>query len=239
MVTLTPEQRGEIYCFLANSLAKQPTAAMIDYLSGFDPTLKRYSVLVAASRASSDVAAAAKRLGESALRYSSQDLVKDLRIAYTHLLRGLRRHNSPPPPYESVYREGVVFGDSTIDVRNEYERFGLALGDRFMGEPPDHIALELDFMRHLCVAEERASARRDRAEILRLVAAQQHFFLDHLGKWATQLFGKIRQYDNTGFYHCLVDFAEAWLAFDEKELASIVKSRAISGLGSQREEERE
>jgi nitrate reductase assembly molybdenum cofactor insertion protein NarJ len=48
------------------------------------------------------------------------------------------------PPYESYYREGIVYGNASVEVREIYESHGLDYV--FEGEPPDHISVELDFL---------------------------------------------------------------------------------------------
>lgn len=48
------------------------------------------------------------------------------------------------PPYESFYREGVVYGNSSLEVREWYEKQGLRFS--FEGEPPDLLVAELEYL---------------------------------------------------------------------------------------------
>ncbi len=48
------------------------------------------------------------------------------------------------PPYESYYREGIVYGNASVEVGEFYRRHGLNFS--FEGEPPDILSAELDFM---------------------------------------------------------------------------------------------
>jgi nitrate reductase assembly molybdenum cofactor insertion protein NarJ len=48
------------------------------------------------------------------------------------------------PPYESYYREGIVYGQASVEVGELYERHGLKFS--FEGEPPDLLSAELDFL---------------------------------------------------------------------------------------------
>ncbi len=48
------------------------------------------------------------------------------------------------PPYESYYREGLVYGHSSIETREWYRKQGLDF--TFEGEPPDHLSIELEFL---------------------------------------------------------------------------------------------
>jgi nitrate reductase assembly molybdenum cofactor insertion protein NarJ len=48
------------------------------------------------------------------------------------------------PPYESFYREGVVYGNSSIEVGEWYAKQGLRFS--LEGEPPDILSAELDYL---------------------------------------------------------------------------------------------
>ena len=76
-----------------------------------------------------------------------------LSVEYTRLLRGVKQSYGPPSPYESVYRgEGVVLGKTTMAARRECLESCFTLALQHRGEPPDHISLELEFMRTLCTS---------------------------------------------------------------------------------------
>ncbi|ADC64309.1 cytoplasmic chaperone TorD family protein [Ferroglobus placidus DSM 10642] len=69
--------------------------------------------------------------------------LKDLQTEYTRLFVSsyptLKCH-----PYESFYREGLVYGESTVEVREIYESRGLKY--TYLSEPPDHVSVELEFL---------------------------------------------------------------------------------------------
>ncbi len=48
------------------------------------------------------------------------------------------------PPYESFYREGVVYGNASIEVGDWYRRHGLDFSRE--GQPPDLLCAELDYL---------------------------------------------------------------------------------------------
>jgi len=48
------------------------------------------------------------------------------------------------PPYESYYREGIVYGNASVEVGEFYRKHGLNFVHE--GEPPDLLSAELDFM---------------------------------------------------------------------------------------------
>ncbi len=151
--------------------------------------------------------------------------VDTLAVEFTTLLRGIR-DTSPPPPYESLYREGVLNGDCTMDVMDAYRAFDVRPVDDLEGEPPDHISFELDFMRLLCTRE--GEARTD-AELLAILEAEGRFLSSHLTTWAGRLREEIEQADTTGFYSELAAFTDRWIETDHQ----LVQDRLLA-LGVER-----
>jgi TorA maturation chaperone TorD len=147
-----------------------------------------------------------------------------LSTEYTHLFRGVKPDESPPPPYESVYREGTCWGQSSAKVFAEYQGFGLTPRDGLEGEPPDHISFELDFMRFLCEREEEAWSRGDRQEALRLLDAEERFLSEHLSTWVTEFCENVRKHDTLGFYRGWANITEGWLSLDYQQIKA---SKAI------------
>jgi TorA maturation chaperone TorD len=142
---------------------------------------------------------------------------------FTDLLRGLRR-SSPPPPYESLYREGVLHGECTSDVLEAYRTFDVHPARSLEGEPPDHISLELDFMRHLCTMESDA---RDDKELRAILETEQRFLKDHLGTWVGDLWREIERADPSGFYSEVAAFTSRWVDEDRRRVEE--RMRAMGG----------
>ncbi len=147
----------------------------------------------------------------------------ELAADYTDLLRGLRS-TSPAPPYESLHREGVMMGTATDQVLEAYRAFGVGRGEGMEGEPADHIALELDFMRHLCALE---SSTDDPGEVRRLVEAQEGFLSDHVARWVDDLRDVIAAGDRTGFYTRVASVTSEWVASDLETLRERLGPREV------------
>src|SRR3989339_1175084 len=114
-----------------------------------------------------------------------------LETEFTRLFRGLDREKSPPPPYESVYLDrGLLYGPSTQDVAERYRCYQIAGKN---GEPPDHISLELDFMRLLCEKEALAWQTGESADPL--VAEEKKFLEEHLARWLPEFCEAVRRFD--------------------------------------------
>jgi len=110
-----------------------------------------------------------------------QQLADRLAVEHARLFRGIREGYGPPPPYESLWREGQLMGDSTVRVATRYLEAGYRPEGRFA--PCDHIVEELRFMAALCNAEHEAR-QAGRTQDARQARDQQQRFLDeHLTTW--------------------------------------------------------
>jgi TorA maturation chaperone TorD len=136
--------------------------------------------------------------------------VETLAVEFTELLRGLRP-TSPPPPYESLYREGVIHGLSTDQVVEAYAAFGVHGSRAMEGEPADHISFELDFMRHLATLEAEAV---DPEDIRGVLQAEDRFLEEHLCKWMGGFSQRLEEHDGTGFYSGAASFTDRWVTDD-------------------------
>lgn len=82
-------------------------------------------------------------LSQKAARILEDIEIGDLQSEYTRLF--INAHPATLcPPYESFYREGLVYGKSSVAVRQIYESRGLNYA--LEGEPPDFIGAELDYL---------------------------------------------------------------------------------------------
>lgn len=104
-------------------------------------------------------------------------------------------------PYGSVYLEKQrrVMGDSTIATQRFYQAAGLVMD---MKEPPDHIAVELEFMHYLCMKEAAALSGGAEDEACRFRELQVRFFREVMG-WIPEFSGRISTGAENGFYTAL------------------------------------
>lgn len=145
-----------------------------------------------------------------------RDLSSQLSPEFTMLFRGLSRRRSPLPPYESVYLEGRLFGDATGKITELFGRYSLQPQSN---EPPDHISLELDFMRLLCQSE--AEAGNGGSGMLDALHEEEKFLEEHLLRWVPALCEQIRKFDTKGFYKGLADITEGWIVYDRSVVGSL------------------
>jgi len=107
------------------------------------------------------------------------------------------------PPYGSVYLEKnrQIMGNTTIGVLRSYQDAGLAVDEK---EPPDHIAIELEFMSFLNTREAEAWAEGDAAEAGKFFEKQKEFYHNYL-RWVPDFCGAIKKGTKSSFYQSLAD----------------------------------
>jgi len=105
-------------------------------------------------------------------------------------------------PYGSIYldQEQQVMGESTFKVKQFYQDAGLQVNQK---EPPDHIAIELEFMSYLFRLEIEAIQKRDNKEQKKIIRLQETFFQTILYPWVPELCKKIEDNAKTDFYKYL------------------------------------
>lgn len=104
-------------------------------------------------------------------------------------------------PWESVYRseEGIIFDETTLQVREIYRQFGLQ-APLANHEPDDHLGLELALMVHLCGLGIAACEQEDIAALDHALGVQRSFLDDHLLRWAPACLGLVIQRARTDYY---------------------------------------
>jgi TorA maturation chaperone TorD len=148
-------------------------------------------------------------------------LLDDLGRAYTRLLVGPSQEYTPP--YASVYlspefngSRPQLWGQEAVAVEAIYQGAGLEIAPG-QSRVPDHLALELQFMQHLCAREADAQAHGDAGEA-NIWRSRQHGFLrDHLWLWLPQFIARLSRTETHPFYRGLADFT---LSFVQSEISS-------------------
>ncbi len=181
--------RASLYNFLAAAFGDLPTPALITALTAILPET------VSAS-------------------------LDELQRAYTRLLIG--PGTGYVPPYASVYLDPPLngkpqlWGRETTRVEALYGEAGLEVVQG-QSRVPDHLALELQFMQHLCAREANAERRGEAEEAARWREIQCAFLRDHLSPWLPRFVERLSQVKAHPIYRALADFA---IAFVQSEIAS-------------------
>jgi TorA maturation chaperone TorD len=131
---------------------------------------------------------------------SGSETRQRLEVEYNRLFVG--PGHLPCPPYESVYSKdrpksefGLLAGPSLTDVEKLYSKAGFFVSNSFK-DYPDHIAVELEFMGHLC--ERESESRDDEAE--KWTDEEAGFLNDHIGRWSSSFADAILAATTCPFY---------------------------------------
>jgi len=153
------------------------------------------------------------------------------RLAPEHarLFLGLREHHGPPPPYESLWREGRIAGESTLAVAKAYSEAGF--DDEGPWGPCDHICYELRFLASLCHAEDEAigAAAIDEAEWA--LNRQTRFLEEHLLAWVPDYCAHIAREAREPLYGALARVTGQVLVEDARSLRAGDPGFAADGAG--------
>ena len=149
-------------------------------------------------------------------------LARVLTIEYCRLFVG--PYSLPCPPYGSVYLDGgQAMGASTIDALSRYCRAGLRPATTW-SEPPDHIAVELQFMAYLSAGYVAAADAGHEEDACRLLDMQRDFLRDHVGRWGPVFAERLKGAASCHLYRFLGEVLGAWLTFDEDFLDAVVEA---------------
>ena len=135
---------------------------------------------------------------------------EELATEFARLFRGVSPSESPDPPYESLYRDGSIYGPSTTRVRNAYREAGLDISEEESREPADHIGIELQFLGELRATEgENGAPVREH---------QRTFIEEHVGSWIEDLRDAVEEADAGPFYRAVLRLTEGVLALEIERL---------------------
>jgi TorA maturation chaperone TorD len=131
---------------------------------------------------------------------SKEEILLDLERDYTWMFFA----SKPRIAYlfGSVYGEGKLYQESTFAITRLYYETGLKLGESFK-LPPDHIAVELEFMAYLAFNEQEAIKAGNNENATYAAEMQQKVLQDYLGPLAINIGSRIADTAKTVFYQTM------------------------------------
>jgi TorA maturation chaperone TorD len=185
--------RSEIYHYLSIAFSK-PDESFGDYFAGLTPLLD-------------DLYPESSGYFEDVMKSLLLQIenIESLQCDYGALFIG--PFQTLAPPYASVYlNEGIIMGDSTIQVMECYSAVGLEVNQE-EGLIPDHISIELEFIHH-CLLKYMESGDTSYYDL------HTAFITEHMYKWIPDFISRILSSDVTGYYR---DLAKFFAVFFEKD----------------------
>jgi putative dimethyl sulfoxide reductase chaperone len=143
--------------------------------------------------------------------------LEKLLIEYSHLFVGPSALLAPP--YGSYYLDGGrVMGNSTLEVINFYRNSKMELLTDFK-DLPDHIAVEISFLSHLCDFEAQALEQGSNDVAEALLQRQGLFLIKHLLPWLSEFTKRVQNQTELSFYKAAAAILEEALMQESKYLA--------------------
>jgi putative dimethyl sulfoxide reductase chaperone len=133
---------------------------------------------------------------------------EELGAEFTRLFTGVQEGTAPPPPFESVWREDRLIGESTVQVIEAYALAGFADIEPDAG-PQDHIAVELKFIALLALREAEAWHADDQTTAQLRQTQQRDFLNQHLAAWAPRWANTIIEQTREPLYAALAGLLKA------------------------------
>lgn len=145
-----------------------------------------------------------------------------LLVEYSALFLG--PFNAPATPYGSIYLEQArqLMGDTTMTVKRMYHEAGIT---QETDGPPDHIALELEFMSYLAGCSAQALAAGDDSAVAKFSDLQQRFFNTCLAQWVPPFCRAIRDNATLKFYPALACALESFILLERAILTRKTAAR--------------
>jgi putative dimethyl sulfoxide reductase chaperone len=104
--------------------------------------------------------------------------------------------------FGSVYGEGKLYQESTFEITRLYYETGLKLDESFK-LPPDHIAVELEFMAYLAFNEQDALTAGNEENASYAAGLQERVLKDYLCPLALNVGDRIADQGKTVFYRAI------------------------------------
>lgn len=161
------------------------------------------------------------RLLDAAATVTLEDLSADYR-------RRFAPRAGRSPLCESAWRPPADLPAVLAALEREYASAGFALAPD-CAEPPDHAAVELDFLGVLCSREAEAWARDDRAAAADALARQARLLEEHLAGWFGDLAGMVAAQGGAGLLALATDAAWAFVAHDRR-FVPLVRERLLGAV---------
>lgn len=172
------------------------------------------SIRIAATRLSPELAVHAKQLEQA---FSAQDL-QTLLVDYTRLFLG--PIEALAMPYGASWLKPAVETEENPlpAVLELYQEGGFEI-DGELGELPDHVAVELEFLYLLTFTQHQAEAADNPEELSATRALRQRFLKEHLGAWIGPFTAAMQAHAETAFYRELALLTKCFVRMESSAVA--------------------
>ena len=112
--------------------------------------------------------------------------------------------------FESVYTEGKLLRDSTFNVARMYYDAGLNVVET-MKLPPDHIAVELEFLAYLLFNEAKSLNEKHKDKLELAMRMRKELLKNHLGPFTKSFSERLKEKARLPFYGAIAHILEKFI----------------------------
>lgn len=156
------------------------------------------------------------------LRGARTATLHQLQAEHLRLFDGIREGWGPPPPYESLYREGRLYGQITADVVSHYRKSGFSLADEGVG-PEDHLGSELKFLALLSYEESRRWRNGTAGAGDEALNAQLSFIASHPAMWVPAYCRSLAVATQCGFFQGVAALTAAGIRRAAEQISGLLE----------------
>jgi putative dimethyl sulfoxide reductase chaperone len=223
--------RANVFRLLA-SFFYDPTQEVVEQLisgSYISELNGYYNDLVSFHHSGVDALEPLKKYHGSLSTFDLDEMLKELKVEYARLFIG---PGTPvAQPYETFYNENMtsesqpllMISPAAMAVEKAYRDAGVEMSKQ-LREPPDHFAVELEFLYFLSKKESDSWTEGNIDAANKWRRTQLAFIDGHLGCWSESFCNKIREESTHPFYRALAYFSDILLKLEGSNPAN-VKSR--------------
>lgn len=129
--------------------------------------------------------------------------------------------NQRVPIYESRFLIPEAPAVTMAALDGAYSAAGLSVAGSFK-EPPDHAAVELEFMGFLCGKEAEAWTKRSGKDAVKRLEAEVGFIDRHLSRWFPAFAEQVARQAGESLYTSVTRAAHAFIGHDQGLLAALL-----------------
>ena len=201
------KSRSDIYGLLSTVFREEPAEALISELRGprFTGAFSEMGV----------------ELGEKFYSEPQSEVAEQLAFEFTRLFIGPGPHISA---HESIFVEvdegvGGLWGEQTVAVKKFIETTGLSYDSGFTGIP-DHVSVELEFMRKLTAWEAEKWEEGDKKNAEYGLSVQLMFLEEHLLRWLPQFCDAVMTRTEIPFYRAMAELTKQYMEVERQGIVT-------------------
>jgi TorA maturation chaperone TorD len=205
--------RAQTYLFLASLF-------YYDSLPAIKKSIRRKTILDGLTPSGRGFKLLKKFVEEDAPKI--KNLLEKLQVEHTALF--VMGKLTKGRPYESFYldRDRKIGARVTINVDKFYKSAGVNFTDA-QDEIADYIAIELEFMYHMCKREEEAWGEQDKKHAVGYLKFQKDFVTEHLGKWINPFCEDTLEEAKLDFFKAACHLLTEFMEIEKAEIHDLVE----------------